>query len=435
VIDVGEERQLLMDDNFFVETRTRVRSGGLDARNKTQCFCYASSRDGTNWEKPELGIIDWDGSKENNIVMALEEGEENLGTASVFKDPADPDPDRAYKLVFNYFEGAGDDTIYGLQAATSPDGLNWNRIPKPLFTDAKPFDGFNVVFWDDYLGRYVAYVRRRIRHRFPPEERFPSEPTPLRYVGRAESTDFISWTSPEVVVLGPDERDPPESDYYGPGAFRYGPHAYFMMTPFFDHATDQVHLRLASSRDNVTWRVVGDRKAFLPNGDPGSWDSMQVYPVVPAVAWADTLNVFYIGLDQGHYGAISGEGYRANRGIGLATLPVDGFVSLQAGYLPGVLTTWPLKFSGSSLFLGMEATEVDEPTWPEHGIRVELLDEDGYVVPEFSRHESDGLLGSGQDEVATWNGKADVSLLSGRPVKLRFYMQFARLYSFQFRND
>jgi len=68
------------------------------------------------------------------------------------------------------------------------------------------------VFWDDYLGKYVAYVRRRAKQKLPPQDRSPSEPTARRYVGTAESTDFVNWTSPQSIALGPDERDPLESD-------------------------------------------------------------------------------------------------------------------------------------------------------------------------------------------------------------------------------
>ena len=472
VLNVGEGKQLFLDDDFLVENKIRVRPvmhqpvkegypvllpdrpwevggfhtgtvmfeegvfkmwyGGLDESLKTTCFCFARSVDGTTWEKPSLGIHERDGSSENNIVMVLEGDEENLGTACVFRDPRD---ERApYKLVHHYFEKSEDGQYtYGLSAATSPDGLHWERNPEPLFTDFKPFDAFNIVFWDDYLERYVAYVRRRIRRRFPKDKRFPSEPTALRYVGRAESEDFVHWTSPEVVVLGPDGQDPPEADYYGAGAFRYSDNAYFMMTPYFDHATDQVHLRLATSRENVTWRLAGNRTPFLPNGNPGSWDSMQIYSLVPAIVKDDLIHIYYLGLDAGHYGGVSKEEYRANAGIGLATLPLDGFISLQAGYLPGVVTTWPLRFLGSSLFLNAELVEVNEDTWPDHGIDVEVLDEEGYAIPEFSRHDCDTIRETGTDLPVQWNGKSDLSLLVGKPVKLRFYIQFARLYSMQFR--
>ena len=144
--------------------------------------------------------------------------------------------------------------------------------------------------------------------------------------------------------------------------------------------------------------------------------------------------IYYLGMDAGHYGGKSTGEYRANAGVGLATLPLDGFVSLQAGYLPGIVTTWPLKFSGHSLFLNAGAAEVNEETWPDHGIDVEILDEEGYAIPEFSRHDCDTLRETGTYLQVFWNGNSDLSLLLGKPVKLRFYLQFAGLYSIQFRN-
>jgi hypothetical protein len=476
IIDVGENKQLFLDDAYLVETSIRVRpvlrqpvkhgfpvllpdrpweEGGLHqgsvmfdegifkmwygalhgAKQRTRCFCYATSRDGIDWQKPALGLFEWEGSKDNNIVMVPREDEEGLGTACVFKDPEEEDREKAYKLVHHYLKKEGDDYLYGLQAATSPDGVAWTRIPEPLFTSKTPLDAFNIVFWDEFLERYVAYVRRWLRRCLPLEKRrqFPAEPKGLRCVGRCESEDFVNWSSPDAIVLSPDERDPPQSDYYGPGAFKYASHAYFMMTPFFDHATDRVHIRLATSRDDLSWRLAADRQAFIPNGDPQAWDSGQIYPLVPPVVNDDTIHIYYHGLDAGHWGALASDGYRANGGFGLATLPLDGFISLEAAHLMGVVTTWPMKFSGRALYLNMEADPIDESYWgPDHGIAVEVLDEDGYAVPEFSRHDCDRLTESGFRQGVSWNGRDDLALLAGKPVKLRFYMRFARLYSFQF---
>ena len=62
-------------------------------------WCYATSTDGFNWEKPDLGLIEFEGSKQNNIVEMLRgggaAGEPNY--YNVFKDPRDPDPQRRYK--------------------------------------------------------------------------------------------------------------------------------------------------------------------------------------------------------------------------------------------------------------------------------------------------------------------------------------------------
>src|SRR5262245_27056308 len=34
----------------------------------TQYLCYATSKDGITWEKPDLGLVEFGGSKKNNII-------------------------------------------------------------------------------------------------------------------------------------------------------------------------------------------------------------------------------------------------------------------------------------------------------------------------------------------------------------------------------
>lgn len=66
-----------------------------DAKNKRSVGlfqCYATSRDGIHWEKPSLGIVEYEGSTENNIVMA------GVSGGTVFIDPV-ARPEERYKYV------------------------------------------------------------------------------------------------------------------------------------------------------------------------------------------------------------------------------------------------------------------------------------------------------------------------------------------------
>jgi hypothetical protein len=65
-------------------------------------LCYATSKDGIHWEKPELGLIDYRGTKTNNIVFEAHEAPELgisgiLDAVSIIKDPLDPHRSRRYK--------------------------------------------------------------------------------------------------------------------------------------------------------------------------------------------------------------------------------------------------------------------------------------------------------------------------------------------------
>ena len=61
-------------------------------------ICYATSKDGISWDKPELGLVEYEGSTANNIVWrggGIEQWGGPHGTG-IFKDLRDPDPDRLY---------------------------------------------------------------------------------------------------------------------------------------------------------------------------------------------------------------------------------------------------------------------------------------------------------------------------------------------------
>src|SRR5262245_34780421 len=91
----------------------------LDSGNRP--WCYATSRDGVSWEKPDLGIFDNGGSRANNILAAGRRSK----YFNVFKDPQDPDPARRYKAM-GEIEGR---EASGAAVAFSPDGLRWTEYP------------------------------------------------------------------------------------------------------------------------------------------------------------------------------------------------------------------------------------------------------------------------------------------------------------------
>ena len=115
--------------------------------------CYAESTDGIHWTKPSLGIIEYDGSTDNNIVWKSP-GSHNF---TPFKD-ANPNagPDAKYKAVTRNAAAGG---AHGLYALKSPDGLHWSLMSQqPVITEGA-FDSQNLAFWDAHRGHYVDYHR------------------------------------------------------------------------------------------------------------------------------------------------------------------------------------------------------------------------------------------------------------------------------------
>ncbi|MBM4072946.1 MAG: steryl acetyl hydrolase [Planctomycetes bacterium] len=151
---------------------------------QSEVVCYAESRDGIHWVRPDLGLFDWpatrdnSGNKKNNIIWR---GSPETHNFAPFKDtnPACP-PDQRYKAI------GGTVTSKGLLTFKSADGIRWSRLSdKPVVTQGA-FDSHNTAFWDAARGRYVMYVR------FFSDGEFKG----LRSIGVCYSKDFHTWSDP-----------------------------------------------------------------------------------------------------------------------------------------------------------------------------------------------------------------------------------------------
>ena len=154
------------------------------ARDKApQIICYAESADGINWTKPSLGLVEFNGSKDNNIVW---NGPGSNNFSPFLDTNPDREPDAKYKSIGTSRKEGGGQT--GIFLFKSPDGISWFLMsPEPVITKGK-FDSHNVAFWDGEAGFYREYHRdfrngRDIRH--------------------GTSTDFVTWTDPEFIRYSP----------------------------------------------------------------------------------------------------------------------------------------------------------------------------------------------------------------------------------------
>ena len=66
-------------------------------------------------------------------------------------------------------------------------------------------------------------------------------------------------------------------------------------------------------------------------------------------------------------------------------------------------------------------------------VRVEILQLDGHAVPGFALGDCDEQFGDTRDRIVSWKGKRDLTSLAGKPIRLRFVMSDADVYSLQFR--
>ena len=109
------------------------------------------------------------------------------------------------------------------------------------------------------------------------------------------------------------------------------------------------------------------------------------------------------------------------------TLRLDGFASLNAGYDEGQMITKTLDFTGNKL-------ELNYSTSAAGRISVEMLDESGTPIEGYGIDNCDGLIGDEISGYVSWNGSTDLSKISGRPVRVRFVMNDADIYSLRFKS-
>ncbi len=380
-----------------------------------ETVCVAESGDGVHWEKPDLGLREWNGSTANNIVLLAEDFEKRVAhNFTVFRDenPDIPEEER-YKAVGGVHE------LYGF---VSPDGLSWQPArAEPILTDGK-FDSQNVVFWDGERGHYVA-VYRDFRHG-------------VRTIKTSTSGDFLNWEEGTWAEFGaiPDEQ------LYTNATVPYfrAPHLYLSFPkrylPYRTRVHDGKNNGLSdgvfmSSRDGVFWHRF--EEAFIrPGRNIRNWvhrttavgrGLIQTTP--------DEISLYVLR----HYTYPSCH-------IERMTIRLDGFVSMRAGARGGELVTRPLLFgTGEDLSKKLTQLELNYATSAAGSVRVEIQDEAGHPISGFALEDSPLLYGDVIDEAVDWvrpGTRTDqyfMNSLAEKPVRLRFVLKDADLYSFRFR--
>ncbi len=249
-------------------------------------FCYAESADGIHWTKPKLGLFEYHGSKENNILfrqIGAGDARSRVHGTGVFVDPHAPAEQRFKAVSQGGFRNAGGEP-YRIAGMTSPDGLVWTRYPEPicpLFADSQ-YSGF----WDERLRQYVIYGRVGGRG---------------RAIGRAASDRFDRF-EPLSLVLQTDETDPADSDLYNPACMQLPPAGgvYVMCPSLYQHKPDTLDIRLAVSRSGIQWTWPEREAAFIPLGKPGEWDGGSLYMANGCLAVGDELWFYYSGSPLKH---------------------------------------------------------------------------------------------------------------------------------------
>jgi hypothetical protein len=301
----------------------------------------------------------------------------------------------------------------------SADGFNWKKLrEEPIITEGA-FDSQNLVFWSDAEQCYCCFLRI-----------FSDG---MRSISKCTSTDFLMWTKPIEMSYG----DTPREHLYTnqTGAYFRAPHIYVATAARFmpgrrviskeamaamggdaGYSGDCSDAVLLTSRGGLAY----DRTFMEGFARPGlgfeNWTSRTNYPAYGLVPVGETEMAMYI---QRNYGQDTAHLQRLK-------MRLDGFASLNALYAGGEMVTKPISFAGKKLVINF-STSAAGSIW------VELQEADGKPLEGFAQADADEIIGDEIARVVTWKGNGDVSALAGKPVRLRFVMKDADVYSIRFR--
>ena len=395
--------------------------------------CYAESSDGANWTRPSLGIVDIEGSKDNNVIIGPESPDVRHNFTPFLDTRPGVDPSERFKGLGGLFDhDRREATTHGLLLYGSPDGIHWNQLKDepvinqshrgPLLTDTSSIP----TFWSETEERYVCYMRDWIG-----DPRRPGQVGTLRWIGRTTSPDLIEWEPVEKMQYEPAEQ------LYTSNVQPYfrAPHIYIALPARFMLGRQVVTAEEAKAA-NVHPDFIYDcsETVFMTSRGGQSFDRTFregfVKPGIGAKHWISRTNYAAIGVvqtsetDMSLY--IQQECSQPTSQLRRYSLRLDGFASAKTPYAGGELLTKPFTFLGTRLFLNFATGAAGD-------IRVEIQGANGEPLPGYSLEDSRQLVGNYIEREASWQIGPDLSKFVDQTIRLRFVMKDADLYAFRFR--
>lgn len=406
---------------------------------KTYQICYAESRDGVTWVKPNLGLFTYNGSKANNIILDRSCGDITRwgGVLSVFKDenPVCP-PDERYKGLTG---GAG------LNCYVSADGIHF-RFGWTLFKNEGRrvmFDTMCNAIWDRRTSLYHVYVRGN--RKVPKDERdLMWNDGEMRQIVHATSKDFRTWTPRNPVEY--DSPDGPTFEYpmYSNDAVAYdrNPDLFVAFptrynerckwTANYDALPDpenrkvrcKVERRMGLAITDCLFMMSRDGHRFLRYDDafmrPGperttGWVYGSCYPARGLVRTKSPIGA----ADELSFYVPTGQFFERPPVLERYVLRQDGFVSRHAGFRGARVVTKQFRFSGDTMLVNFSTSGRGQ-------MRIIM-----YSKALKDPLVSAWMFGDQVDRPVPFPA-GGLSAVSGQSVTVDFRMFDADLYSFRF---
>lgn len=251
----------------------------IPTKERVVSLCYAESKDGINWDKPNLGLTSFKGSSNNNII-----GHYLHGT-SVMYDENEKDLEKKYKMFTKIDYGNG---IHFIAVAFSEDGIHFEDFIK-IHNFNPRADTHNHIIFDKELNEYILMTRMWRDS--------------LRIPCVSFSKDFINW-SPVVEALASRGY---QNQIYSMPMFKRGDYTIGLASMFhegdrLDPLFDKVDLELTYSYRHNAWNYVAPGSYLIERGEgeyQESVDSGCIFTAPPVVI-GDRTYFYYIAGNGQH---------------------------------------------------------------------------------------------------------------------------------------
>ena len=417
---------------------------GLPSRER---MYYAQSRDGLNWDKPILGKHVIDGH-DTNAIFVPEDA--MVDCPSILLDPSESNPDYRFKMThLNLDRRDKSGAPGGLHLQYSANGIDWTpHKNNPVIPSWQGDVG--ILTYDNIDRKYVLWGRLGgaaggsahpdMDNWFSPV--WPGRPEGIwgtrRRVYRTESKDLFNWSDPEL-LWDPKEDFNLDDGLYGFVPWRVGDMHLGLLNVV--HAVDNtMDMYLYYSRDGLQWKQFLDHRPFISRGGQGSYDQFGVETPVQPFVFDNEIRFYYGGMKVHHDWWILPADQRpdvpeahdwemAKNGhhLCLASLRLDGYISLDATVREGWVDTKPLFSTGKHLHINAQCG-------PGGYVQVEMMDHWNNVWPEYAKDKCQTFTGDSTRHHVRWSDRQTVDAIP-KPLKLRFTLKNASLYSFGFADS
>lgn len=396
-----------------------LAGAGTIHKDERQTFytCYAESNDGKIWEKVNQDIVPG-----TNIVDTC-----NRDAAVIWLDREATDPAKRWKF-FNV-ERRKEDRRWQYVLKYSADGIHWSKG----VAQSGDIGDRSTAFYNPFTKKWVLSLRASAlassRSRTYAEHADPEVLVSVAHRTRKDADDkFVKfWFSPDDKELRHEKY--PEVE---PGIYNFDAIAYeSVMLGFYsawagpenrvcerDGIQKRNVISLGYSRDGFHFSRPTHQPFMNVNETEGAWNwgNMQSVAGVPLIV-GDSLYFYSSGR------RLSKIMWDSHTSTGLATLRRDGFVSMHADKEEGYVLSEKLSFDGKYLFVNADVRKGK--------LLVEVLDEQGLPIEGFTKKDCIVMKkANSTKELIVWKNRKDLSTLSGKNIRLKFYLSDGDLYSF-----